>query len=290
MTTRGWPAAGRCSSTTCGSCALPRPGVRVRAGERGGPRHAQAAYAAVLEALGAEPLATRSGSPSSASTVGPTRRRRSRCSSSSPPGIAFLAAEGSGSPAYVSVYGYFFAGRRVPRRRPRAGRRGWLGDSPQKDEDTGVICRDDDFEYALTERVACRWSGSPRAHRHLEGPRRRSRCPCVLLLRRRGAPRVRPMPSAPHHQLGMRCWCCAERALTDELRDLALCPGDAHGRPAPGRLTAYRDAHRRNAPPPNRLRPGGPRAARDRAQPLWIRSRTLCDALRAASRSGPHSC
>ena len=71
------------------------------------------AYAAVLEALGAESPAVGDevwlaelGMNGRAERVGPTTV--TLLLEQPAPGIAFLAAEGSGDPAYVSVYGYFF--------------------------------------------------------------------------------------------------------------------------------------------------------------------------------------
>lgn len=77
------------------------------------PGTPQAAYAAVLEALGAQPPAVGDevwfaelGVNGRAERVGPATV--TLLLEQPAPGIAFLAAEGSGSPAYVSVYGYFF--------------------------------------------------------------------------------------------------------------------------------------------------------------------------------------
>jgi uncharacterized protein YndB with AHSA1/START domain len=77
------------------------------------PGTPQAAYAAVLEALGAQPPAVGDevwlaelGVNGRAERVGPATI--TLLLEQPAPGIGFLAAEGSGSPAYVSVYGYFF--------------------------------------------------------------------------------------------------------------------------------------------------------------------------------------
>jgi uncharacterized protein YndB with AHSA1/START domain len=71
------------------------------------------AYAAVLEALGAPAPAVGDavslpdlGLAGRAERVGPATA--TLLLEEPAPGIAFLAAEGSGSPAFVSVYGYFF--------------------------------------------------------------------------------------------------------------------------------------------------------------------------------------
>ena len=77
------------------------------------PGRAREAYAAVLEALGArQPAAGDAvaladlGIAGRAERVGPATM--TLVVDEPAPGIAFLASEGSGSPAYVSVYGYFF--------------------------------------------------------------------------------------------------------------------------------------------------------------------------------------
>lgn len=77
------------------------------------PGTPQEAYAAVLEALGAQQPAVGDevwlaelGVTGRAERVGPATV--TLVLEQPAPGIAFLAAEGSGSPSYVSVYGYFF--------------------------------------------------------------------------------------------------------------------------------------------------------------------------------------
>ena len=109
-----------------------------------------------------------------------------------------------------------------------------------------MICRDDDFAYALTGKRSAADTvfdaHAPRAHRHLEGPRRRSRGPRVLRPRRRGARRVgargrrrrRGALSHRRDELGRRARAArADRAHRRAARPRAA-PRHAHGRPAPG--------------------------------------------------------
>jgi uncharacterized protein YndB with AHSA1/START domain len=77
------------------------------------PGTPEEAYAALLAALGAQQPATGDevelaalGIAGRAERVGPSTATLLLALPA--PGVAFLAAEGSGSPAYVSVYGYFF--------------------------------------------------------------------------------------------------------------------------------------------------------------------------------------
>ena len=77
------------------------------------PGTPEEAYAAVLEALGTPPPAVGDEVwlAELGSTAGPSASvppRSTLLLERPAPGIAFLAAEGSGSPAYFSVYGYFF--------------------------------------------------------------------------------------------------------------------------------------------------------------------------------------
>ena len=112
---RAWRAAGRCSSRTCGSSAPTSPGrpaPRSRSARRCPARRRRPTPPCSRRSARRCPSpATRSRSPASASRGARSgwRRRRPRCwSSSRRPASSSSPPRASGSPAYVSLYGYFF--------------------------------------------------------------------------------------------------------------------------------------------------------------------------------------